>query len=125
MDALGHVNNTRFFRWFEQARIEYWSKVDEAALSKKSAVGPILAHASCDFMHPVHYPADLEIGARVIKVGETSIAMEYAAATVEAPDIALARGAAVVVMYDYASMQKVRVPDEFRMRIEALEATRA
>jgi acyl-CoA thioester hydrolase len=125
LDALGHVNNTRFFRWFEQARIEYFEKLGESALSGKNTVGPILAHASCDYMGPVRYPADLEVGVRVIKTGETSVAMEYAVAAADAPDTALARGASVVVMIDYATMQKVRVPDEMRARIEALEATRA
>jgi acyl-CoA thioester hydrolase len=125
MDSLGHVNNTRFFRWFEQARIEYFEKVAETALTGKSKVGPILAHTSCDFIRPVHHPEELEIGVRVIKVGDTSVAMEYAVTAVGAPDTAIARGAAVLVMYDYGSMQKVRVPDDVRKRIEALEATRS
>jgi acyl-CoA thioester hydrolase len=125
LDALGHVNNTRFFRWFEQARIEYFEKVAETALTGKSRIGPILAHTSCDFMRQVHYPEELEIGVRVVKVGETSVAMEYAIGAGDAPDVALARGTAVLVMYDYASMQKVRVPDDLRKRIDALEATRA
>jgi acyl-CoA thioesterase FadM len=51
--------------------------------------------------------------------------MEYAIASAKAPDAALARGASVVVMYDYASMQKIRVPDAIRARIETLEAARA
>lgn len=120
MDALGHANNTRFFAWFETARIAYFTRVGLLA-DRPRELGPILATASCDFLRPLVYPADLVVGARVPKVGNTSFHMEYAVARADAPDLHLARGAAVVVLVNYATGEKVPVAPALRASIAALE----
>ena len=118
MDALGHVNNARFFTWFESARIALFQRVG-VPTSGPSATGPILATTSCDFLRPVVYPATVRVGARVSRIGETSITMEY-----EVTDDALghvyARGTSVAVIVDYSTMAKVRVPDDVRAAVAAL-----
>lgn len=43
MDALGHVNNTTYFRWFEWVRISYYARIGWAADLSSGEVGPILA----------------------------------------------------------------------------------
>ena len=78
MDAMGHVNHARYFTWFESARIALFARIGVAA-DKPRDVGPILAMASCDFIRPVVYPATVVVGSRILKVGRTSITMEYAA----------------------------------------------
>src|SRR6478752_4362546 len=76
MDALGHVNNARFFTWFESARIALFERIG-VATTGPAGIGPILATTSCDFLRPVVYPATLRVGVRVSKIGETSLGMEY------------------------------------------------
>ena len=41
MDALAHVNNTVFLRWFESARIVWWERLGLSA--GPDGIGPILA----------------------------------------------------------------------------------
>jgi acyl-CoA thioester hydrolase len=126
MDALRHVNNARFFSWFESARITYFERL-RASIPGASAttglgeIGPILASTSCDFLRPVSYPAVVRVGARVSELGNSSMRMEYAVERTDAPDDLCAKGTSVVVLVRYASLQKVRVPDEMRAAIEALE----
>jgi acyl-CoA thioester hydrolase len=118
MDALGHVNNARFFTWFESARIALFDRIGVASAGP-SEIGPILATTSCDFLKPVLYPATVRIGVRVTRVGETSIGMEYEVA--DAPDGQLyARGTSVVVLVDYRSHKKVSIPADLRAAIAAL-----
>jgi acyl-CoA thioester hydrolase len=120
MDALGHVNNARFFAWFEAARIALFARVGIGATGR-SAVQPVLATTSCDFLRPVVHPATVRVGVRVSRVGETSLGMEYEVA--EAPDGALyARGMSVAVLVDGRTGQKVRIPDEVRAAIAGLGA---
>ncbi len=119
MDALGHVNNARFFRWFESARIELFRKIGLGA-SGPTGVGPILATTTCDFLAPVHYPRSIVVSTHVSRVGETSITTAYEVRDAAATDRLYARGSAVVVLVDYATMEKVRVPDEMRKAIESL-----
>ncbi len=117
MDALQHVNNARYFTWFESARLAYFGKLGPVGPD----VGPILASTSCDFLRPVVYPADIVVGARVVEVGNSSLRMEYAVSRSDATDELCAKGSSVIVLVRYATMEKVRVPDEARARIAALE----
>jgi len=118
MDALGHVNNTRYFRWFESARIAYFERIG-LRVSEPSAIGPILAATTCDFLRPLNYPADLSVGACVPTMGRTSFTMEYAVALSIAPNQHCARGSGVIVLINYESGEKVPIPDAMRDAIEA------
>lgn len=122
MDALGHANNACFFRWFESARIALFAKIGVMGEPRAlpNGVGPILVTTTCDFLRPVVHPAELLVGVRVAKIGETSITMEYALWRADAPDAICARGSSVAVLVDYATNRKVRVPDSVRAAIEAL-----
>jgi acyl-CoA thioester hydrolase len=76
--------------------------------------------ASCDFIRPVVYPASIVAGARILKVGRTSITMEYAVWLADEPERPCARGASVAVLVDYRTMEKVEVPAEVRTKIAQL-----
>lgn len=123
MDALRHVNNARYFAWFEAARIAYF---DRMRTSPQTAglgeVGPILASTSCDYLRPVIYPAAVHVGVRVTEIGNSSLRMEYAVTRDEGEEVC-ARGTSVVVLVRYATLEKVRVPDDLRAAIAALERT--
>ena len=117
MDALGHVNNARYFTWFESARMALFERVGLASTGLPG-VGPILAHARCDFLAPVRAPAEIVCGTRISRLGNTSFGMEYATALAGAPEQEVARGEAVVVLIDYRTGAKVTIPDELRTRLE-------
>ncbi len=119
MDPMGHVNHAKYFTWFESARISLFARVGILA-DKPREVSPILAMASCDFIRPVVYPATIVAGARVLKVGRTSLTMEYAAWEEAEPDRPCARGASVAVLMDYRTMVKVEVPASVRAAVAAL-----
>lgn len=121
MDAFGHVNNTRFIRWFETARIAHFDRVG-ITTTRPEGVAPILAHVSCDYVSPVDFPSDVLVGARVSKIGTTSFHQEYVVALADAPDQPVARGVGVIVMYDYNSGNKVPVPDDLKARISQLDS---
>lgn len=59
MDALGHMNNTVYFRYFEQVRISWFDSigVDYSTLRE----GPVIGSISCRFILPAVYPAELEV----------------------------------------------------------------
>lgn len=118
MDALGHVNNARFFTWFESARIALFARIG-VATSRPAQTGPILATTTCDFLKPVVFPAKLAVSVSVTGIGETSLTMGYEVKDAAGSTI-YARGTSVAVLVDYASMKKVRVPDDVRAAIGAL-----
>ncbi|MBL8406664.1 MAG: acyl-CoA thioesterase, partial [Candidatus Accumulibacter sp.] len=54
MDAYGHVNNTIYFRYMEQVRVEYLEKLGFRVMPRGSA--PVIINASCTFLVPLNYP---------------------------------------------------------------------
>ncbi len=119
LDALGHVNNARYFTWFETARIECFRQLG-LATDGTPETGPILAHTSCDFLEAVHYPEEIVVGTRISRLGTTSFGMDYRAARASTPDKPVARGKGVVVLIDYRTGEKKPLPDDLRRQLEAL-----
>ena len=77
MDAYGHVNNTVYFRYFEQARIAYLERIGFTDEALRGGVGPILASTHCRFRHPLRYPDRVLSATRVTEVAEDRFVMEY------------------------------------------------
>jgi acyl-CoA thioester hydrolase len=63
MDAMGHLNNIYYFRFFETIRIRYLEEAGLTPLMAETGIGPILAETRCRFMRPVQYPDEVTVGA--------------------------------------------------------------
>lgn len=117
MDAFGHVNNVVYFRYFENARIEYLRQV---GLADSRAVGPILASIQCRFRRPITFPDQLHVGARATEVLEDRFTIEYRLVSERLSEVA-AEGTSVVVSYDYRAGHKTLLPLEVLRAIEQLK----
>ena len=119
MDALGHVNNTRFFQYFEHVRVT-WLRAVMGSDWKATGAGPVLAHTSCDFKRPVVYPADLVIDLYSTPPGRSSVETYYEARLPNDDAPLCAVGRATVVWVDFATGGPTPLPDGFREAIDAL-----
>jgi acyl-CoA thioester hydrolase len=119
MDALGHVNNTTYFRWFESVRIDYFARIGWADLSA-GGVGPILARTSCTYRLPLVFPDEVVLGARVEDVAADRFTMRYRAVSQRLGRVA-AEGDARVVPFDYRAGAKAVLPESVRAAIATLE----
>jgi acyl-CoA thioester hydrolase len=124
-DAFGHVNNIVYFRWFESARIAYLERIGlgEKHAGKTAAgtdLGPILAAINCNYRKQIKYPDVVQIGARITRIGRSSITMAHALWS-EANSAVAADGESTVVVFDYVANSPQRVPDEYRALIEKIE----
>src|ERR1700676_1759984 len=70
MDAYRHVNNVVYFRYFENARLEYFKQMGWFEYEEKTGIGPILAATSARFRRALTYPDEIAIAARVVNVEE-------------------------------------------------------
>jgi acyl-CoA thioester hydrolase len=123
-DALRHVNNTVYLRWFETSRIAYSRRLGLWDLHETANVAPILASIHCDYRSPLTFPDTVRVGSRIVKVGRTSLTMEHRVVGLASNRIA-AEGSGVLVMYDYNKSEPWPIPDEIRRAIESLEGGRA
>ncbi len=121
MDALNHVNNTVYLRWFESSRIAYTRGLGFWAMLETRKIGPILASVTCHYRAPIVFPDTVRVGSRVIKVGRTSITMEHKVVSQSAGDKLAAEGTSTLVLYDYNAATPYPIPDDIRAAIEERE----
>ena len=120
MDSFQHVSNIVYFEYFQNARIDYMTRLGWFALMKRQGLGPIVASTQARFRRPVFYPDRLHIGARVIAIAEDRITFEHRVVSERWADVA-AEGQCVIVSMDYNAQAKVALPASVRELIEVLE----
>ena len=116
MDAYGHVNNTVYFRYMEQARVE-WIE-DMQVPVRPGGVGPVIINASCTFLIPMNYPGMVEVRTFTGTLGRSSV-QTYVEMRIEGDERIFAEGAAKVVWMDTQTGKSVPLPDHVRAELEA------
>ena len=109
MDAMGHVNNTVYFRYMEQARIAWF----ETLVPQADAWGEIsivIVNASCNFRRPINYPGTVEVSVFAGAPGGSSVATFY---ELSIASELYADGAATVVFVG-RDQKPLRIPDPIR-----------
>ncbi len=123
MDAFQHVNNTVYFRYFEEARIAYFEKLGLTQTKRMTGIGPILASTYCNFRIPLTHPDVVSVGSRVTKLAADRFTMEYIVVSRRLEKVA-AKGEGVLVAYDYRNSKKSTIPEEVKTLILDLEKGR-
>ncbi|KAF0250145.1 MAG: acyl-CoA thioester hydrolase [bacterium] len=119
MDALGHVNNTKYFTFCESARIHYFESL-ELNLNPNLSQVPTLAHANLNFRKQVHYPSKLDVGVKVSSLKTRSFQMDYAIFLADT-DTLVAEGFSIMVWADYKQGKSVEMPEIIRDAIKKME----
>ena len=120
MDALGHVNNTQYFRYFEQARIEWFDGM--GIRFEVGDQGPILAKAGCNFKKPIVYPNRLEVRTYAGPPGHSSLPLYHELRQADAPGTLYADGESVLVWVDYRLGKSLPLPDSIRAVVASTPA---
>jgi acyl-CoA thioester hydrolase len=116
MDAYGHVNNTVYFRYMEQARVEWIEEMK--VIVRPGGEGPVIINASCTFLIPMGYPGLVEVRTYVGEPGRSSV-QTYVEMRLEGDERIYAEGAAKVVWMDTRTGKSVPLPDHVRAGLEA------
>ncbi len=124
MDAFQHVNNTRYFKYFENVRVHYGEMIGLRRHMEQSGIGPILAWTDCRFIRPVTFPDTITVGARTLSVQGSEMKIDYAVYSRARGEIA-AVGASIGVYYDYRNLKRVDIPEDIISEIEKIEGRKA
>jgi len=120
MDFYRHVNNVVYFRYFENARLEYFRRLDWFDFERETGIGPILHSTQARFRKPLAYPDTVSAAVRIASMGDDRFTMEYSVVSHNLGAVA-ADGQGIIVTYHYGEARKVLIPEEIRHRIEGLE----
>jgi acyl-CoA thioester hydrolase len=122
-DALGHVNNVVFFRWWESSRIAFAEKIDLLGTDRSGRYGTVLASMTCDFRKQLVYPDKVVIGARIGRVGNSSLRIEHRLVSQKLNAVA-AEAVSVMVSFDFEKQTSSPIISEIRAAIQKLEPHR-
>lgn len=115
MDAQGHVNNVQYFRYMEQARIEW---LDATGCRGDAGVyGPVVKTAGCTFQRALVYPAEIEVRMYCAPPGRSSFMTRYTLTARGDQSTLYAEGEALVVWVDHAIGRSVPLPAQLRAHL--------
>ena len=115
MDAMGHINNTLYFRYMEVCRLDWMFKVG-AAMDLKGD-GPIIVNAFCNFLRQLSFPGDIRVTMAVGSPGRSSFETYHTIERLDEPGVVYAEGGARTVWTDYAAKKSAPMPDWFRAHL--------
>lgn len=111
MDANGHTNNTLFFRFFEEARIQWLGSINLSDMTAPQ--GPVIIKTSATFLQELNYPATIEVRTYADKAGNSSLDT-YHLLVDKATGETVAEGYAKIVWFDRGTRKSCPLPDQLR-----------
>jgi len=117
-DAYGHVNNVVYYSWFDTA-VNAW--LIEAGLLDVANGDPIglVVETGCRYAGPLTYPAPVEVGLAVSRIGKSSISYEIGIFAKMRQEAA-AEGYFSHVYVDRATRRPVALPAHWRALFESI-----
>ncbi|HWI83397.1 thioesterase family protein [Ramlibacter sp.] len=116
MDAMGHVNNTTYFRYLETARIDWARSI--GCRPDPQGHGIVIVNAFCTFYKQLEYPGDVLVKMYVSDVGRTSFESWATMERADDPGVVYAAGGATTVWVDFPAQKSAPLPDWFRAHLE-------
>ena len=115
-DIYGHINNVVYYSYFDSAANRYLVEQCGLDIQADQDVGFVVA-SKCDYLLPIAYPSNIEVGFRVNKLGNKSV--EYGFAVfVEGAEQASAIGSFTHVFVNRESGKSVVIPNKIRAGLE-------
>lgn len=116
MDAMGHMNNTVYFRFMEIARLEWLMAI--GCPPDPRGHGLVIVNAFCNFIHQLEYPADVLVRSYVSNPGRSSFDTWATLERCDRPGVLCATGGATAVWVDFPAQKSIPLPE----RVQALLA---
>ena len=116
MDAMGHVNNTIYFRYMEILRLD-WLRAIGVKLDPTTE-GLVIINAFCTFHRQFEFPGDIRGRMYVSDPGRTSFESWVEMEPADQPGEVHATGGATTVWVDFPKQKSLPIPDWLRAHLE-------
>lgn len=108
MDALNHVNNVVYFRYFETARIDFLNQLNLLSDLQVTGIGPVVSETNARYKRPVTFPDTLTIGVSICNLQADRFTMHYTAYSHQQQTVTTL-GWAKIVMFNFKTGQKAEL----------------
>src|SRR2546430_8436837 len=118
-DAQGIVYYGRYNPYFDLARVEYLRAIGQ--LHRDSGGQFVMRANDVEYFAPARFDDELEIYARVSRIGRTSITFQFAAYKMP-EDMLMVTAHQTLVYVDLEERKALPVPDDYRAAVVELES---
>jgi acyl-CoA thioester hydrolase len=115
MDTYGHVNNTVYFRYMEQARVEWITSLGYQVAPGRESM--LMMNGFCNFYKQLSYPGELILKTSIGAIGRTSMDVYTSMALTITPDEEAAIGGATMVWVDLNTNKSAPWPEDILRKI--------
>jgi len=122
MDALQHVNNCVYLRYFEIARIDFLNKLNLFDTINAKATGPVISENNIRYKRPVTFPDTLSVGITIGDIKSDRFVMNYSVFS-HAQNAITTTGMSKVVMFDFKTGQKATITEPLLSALKANSQT--
>jgi acyl-CoA thioester hydrolase len=122
LDAMRHLNNVVFLRYFETARIAFIRELlpaHDPTNPEADVTGVIFAECHINYRSPVHFDEEVEVRCSIGEVRRSAFQVAF---VMRVGERVAAEGYGWLVAFDYATQRSRTLPDGLR---EALDAAAA
>ncbi|MGG4266622.1 acyl-CoA thioesterase [Peribacillus simplex] len=113
-DALGHINNTSYFIYLEEARVKFFESLGLVMNVKYWDF--LLASTKCDFIAQGYFNQLLTIRTSLTKVGTKSCEMVHDILCSQTGEV-IARGSAVLVCFNFSNQKSEPTPEFIKEKL--------
>jgi acyl-CoA thioester hydrolase len=116
-DAGGHVSNTSYFFYMEEARSKFFQAIGFVGAEKRGNIDFIIASTACDFLAQAYAGQTLLVKTTVDGIGTKSFKLVHELTEAES-GTKIASGSATIVCFDYQKQQTEPIPGRLRKSLE-------
>ena len=116
MDAMGHVNNTIYFRYFETIRIAWFDSI--GCRPDPQGEGPVIVNAFCSFIRQLEYPGEVLARHYIANAGRSSFDTYMTLERTDQPGVVCTEGGARCVWVDFPKQKSTALPDWIRALVD-------
>ena len=109
MDAMGHLNNTIYFRYFETVRIDWTQAI--CCTPTPTGEGPVIVNAFCNFYKQLVFPGEVLAKMYVSDPGRSSFESWYTLSLTTDPNTIYAEGGATNVWVNFPLQKSAPMPE--------------
>ena len=115
MDAMGHVNNTVYFRYLETIRIDWLRSI--GCQPDPRGEGPVIVNAFCSFHKQLEFPGEVIATMYVSDVGRSSFESWCTLSRADDPHTVYASGGATTVWVNFPQQKSAPMPETLRRQL--------
>ena len=113
-DELGHINNCSYIAYVEAGRVAFLGGLLDPG--RHAGIDFILAHIAVDYLKEGHYPGTINVGSRILRLGNKSMTTGYG---LFIDNECKATAECVNIYFRPETRETLVVPADIRARLEA------